>query len=199
MILGTVLCGGESKRMGMDKGLLPSGDLTWSQLACKKLEDVGLPIVISINASQQQSYLNYFDASQLITDHPILGINGPLTGLLSVHLKYPTDSLLTLGCDMLLMESRILKLLIQTFNDNPDYDVYVFSNDHNLEPLCAIYTPSGLSSILHQHQQGGLTSHSMKFTISLLKAFVIPIHEGDKKLFSNFNTQTDFQHLHPKG
>ncbi len=59
-IIAVVLCGGESKRMGQDKGLIPIDSITWAEHMAKKLTAIGLPVVISIKHSQRDDYLSIF-------------------------------------------------------------------------------------------------------------------------------------------
>ena len=48
-LLGVVLCGGQSKRMGSDKGLLVKDGKPWAMCIADKLEKAALPVVVSIN------------------------------------------------------------------------------------------------------------------------------------------------------
>src|SRR6478736_4937710 len=98
-MIGVVLCGGKSSRMGMDKGLLKERDKTWSQIAVEKLSSLPLHSVVSINSSQQGSYSVFFFNDQLIIDKE-LNAKGPLLGLLSVHSQFINEDMLILGCDL---------------------------------------------------------------------------------------------------
>ena len=51
-LIGVVLCGGKSSRMGSDKGLLKLNDKTWAELAVKKMEQLRIPVYVSINETQ---------------------------------------------------------------------------------------------------------------------------------------------------
>src|SRR5690606_41870089 len=123
MIRGVVLCGGESKRMGKDKGLLPLGKDNWAQTAFHKLQKLNIPVCLSVNSKQIHAYIHFFSAEQLIKDET--SAKGPLRGLLSVHLKYPNDDLLLLACDMTEMDTTTLETLIHSVITFPDFDYYV--------------------------------------------------------------------------
>jgi len=47
-MLGIILCGGESSRMGTDKGLLIKDQKTWTRATFEKLELLSIPVKISI-------------------------------------------------------------------------------------------------------------------------------------------------------
>src|SRR6187402_3950217 len=111
-MLGVVLCGGQSSRMGSDKGLLMLNDKTWTQKAIDTLNNFQIPIVISVNKNQHQDYSSIFPADILIPDDPSLHLHGPLCGLLSVHLKYSEEDLLILACDMPLIDAELVKQLL---------------------------------------------------------------------------------------
>ncbi|GGH03134.1 NTP transferase domain-containing protein [Pedobacter zeae] len=48
-MLGIVLCGGQSLRMGTDKGLLIHQDKLWAQVAADKLSVLDLLVNFSVN------------------------------------------------------------------------------------------------------------------------------------------------------
>src|ERR1043166_5331455 len=104
---GVVLCGGQSTRMGQDKGLIEFGNIRWAEVVRKKIVSLGITTVLSINSQQLSSYSTHFDHRSLLVDNPDLKIQGPLLGLLSAHLSYTGQDLLIVACDMINIESVI--------------------------------------------------------------------------------------------
>lgn len=186
-MLGVILCGGQSTRMGTDKGMLKISSNTWAQSAVDKLATLKIPIVLSVRTAQYAEYSSLFNAHQLITDNTQLNIRGPLGGVLSVHQHSPAEDLFVFACDMPLMEPVILEQLYTLHKDNAAADAFVFTNNEEPEPLCAIYTARGLAHISHLHNTNQLVKHSMKFMLENLKIFPVPITERQKRYFSNFN------------
>ena len=86
-LLGVILCGGKSTRMGADKGLLEKNGKAWVKIIAEKLLSLKLPVVVSINNQQREAYANLFSLDELVVDS--IDIQGPLKGLLSVHQKFP--------------------------------------------------------------------------------------------------------------
>src|SRR5687767_3060241 len=105
-MIGLVLCGGQSTRMGTDKGLMISPKkITWAQQCFSLLAKLDLHVVLSVNETQHNHYKRIFQWNELILDNPNLDVHGPLLGLLSVHAKYPTEDIFVLACDMVEMNS----------------------------------------------------------------------------------------------
>ena len=194
-MLGVVLSGGLSTRMGSDKGLLKLHANTWAQTAIDKLSELQLPIIISVNKQQVSEYSAIFSPQQLVTDNDSLKIRGPLCGVLSVHLQYPSEDLVILACDMPLMEPLLLKELYNYYLQNPGTEVYIFTNDNEPEPLCGIYTAKGLSKIIALQKENKLVKHSMKFILSQLSVYTVIIKEEQKKYFRNFNAHAELNGL----
>jgi molybdopterin-guanine dinucleotide biosynthesis protein A len=157
---GIVMCGGQSKRMGTDKGLIAIQDTCWAAYMAAKLVSMNLPVSISINASQLENYTSIFPAKQLIVDS--LNIGGPLNGLLSVHEKYPNDNLLLLACDMINMQAETLCHLVSSYKAEPAYDFYIYQNKEYAEPFCGIYTGEGLSILIRSIDVRNLSGLSLK-------------------------------------
>jgi molybdenum cofactor guanylyltransferase len=194
-MLGIILCGGQSLRMGSDKGLLKLEAKTWAQTAIDKMADLNIPVKISVNKQQYPEYAAVFPADDLVTDNETLQLKGPLLGLLSCHFSFTTEDLFVLACDMPLMEPYLLTELYNTYLQQPGAGAYVFSNNNEVEPLCGIYTAKGLSSIIRLQKNGQLTKHSMKFMLEHLTVISIPANEEQKKCFRNFNAHAELNGL----
>ena len=194
-MLGLVLCGGKSIRMGTDKALLSHQDKLWAQLTKEKLISIGLNVKFSVNADQQKRYVAYFNGEKLIVDHAMLDIQGPLLGILSTHLENPTADLFLLACDLLLMEPRVLDKVMKAYTAVHSFEAYVFQKDGEREPLCGIYSAAGLQKVLHMLQTDTLTRHSMKFVLSQLKVFEIKVEHNDYHCFDNFNSHAEINGL----
>src|SRR5690349_13098964 len=115
-LLGVVLCGGESKRMGSDKGLLVLNGKTWSEHIADKLKLLNLPVVVSINQSQRELYNRIFSEKHLIVDE--LPMHGPLNGLLTVHKASPAKDILLFACDLIEMDETTIINLIDAYEKN---------------------------------------------------------------------------------
>jgi molybdopterin-guanine dinucleotide biosynthesis protein A len=178
------MCGGQSKRMGTDKGLIPIKDSCWAAYMADKLADINLPVSVSINISQLHSYEQFFSVEKLILDG--LDFAGPLNGLLSARLKYPDNDLLLLACDMISMQTKTLCRLIDIYRSEPFYDFYVYQNKEFAEPFCGIYTANGLSNTSLQLDISKQTSLSMQNVLNNGYTKRLPITEDQS--FENNNT-----------
>ena len=194
-MLGVILCGGQSSRMGSDKGLLKLEANTWAQTAIDKITTLNIPVKISVNSKQYNDYAAVFPSTDLVTDDATLSLKGPLLGVLSSHLKFPEEDLFILACDMPLMEPSLLNKLYTQYQQEPSFNAYVFTNEGEPEPLCGIYKSKGLSLILDILISGRLFKHSMKFMLDHLNVKTIPATDEQKKFFRNFNAHAELNGL----
>jgi molybdopterin-guanine dinucleotide biosynthesis protein A len=206
-MLGVILCGGQSNRMGTDKGLLkvplPSRrdqvladeTRTWAQTTIDKLSELKLSIVISVNKLQLNAYTTLFSPQQLVADNDTLKMKGPLCGVLSVHLQYPSEDLVILACDMPLMETGLIKELLNRYKEQAKYDAFVFTNDGEAEPLCGIYKSKGLAHILQLYQTNQLPKYSMKYMLGHISVHYTPLPNQKKNAFRNFNAHAELNGL----
>jgi molybdopterin-guanine dinucleotide biosynthesis protein A len=185
-MIGIVLCGGHSFRMGNDKGLLVSG-------TGKKLSQVSVSSVLSINLQQNERYLRHFVKSELVLDNPIINTQGPLLGLLSAHLKFPDQDLMVVACDMINMDEVVLIDLFNSYSSS-QAEAVAFKGEQ-VEPLCAIYSSRGLAKILTACQANKLNKNSMMHVLEELNSSYIPIPEEWKSSFKNFNSVKDLNGL----
>ncbi|QXU43705.1 molybdenum cofactor guanylyltransferase [Pedobacter sp. D749] len=194
-MLGIVLCGGQSLRMGTDKGLLNHQDKRWAQVAADKLGSLDLPVKFSVNPLQQLTYSGYFGDQQLIVDNSSLDVSGPLLGVLSAHLSNPEEDFFLLACDILLMETRLLEKLIHSAKADGTFDSYIFTKDGGQEPLCGIYKAEGLKKVIFMLQNNALVKHSMKYVLGNLRVSEIAVEDHDYRYFRNFNSQEEINRI----
>ena len=182
-LLGVVLCGGESKRMGSDKGLLHLNGKTWSEHIASKLKGQNIPVVISINEKQQATYSAIFKKEELIIDQ--LPMHGPLNGLLTIHQQNPQKDILLMACDLIDIDKTILGELINCYEKNKA-DYFAYEENNFFQPLCAIYTSTGLQNISGRLLSGSLANYSFQYILNSSNTF--RLHSSFQKAFTNYNT-----------
>ncbi len=193
---GIVLCGGQSLRMGKDKGLLiGSKKITWAQQAFSLLSKLDLEVAFSINTHQSPTYKRVFFSHTLIPDKKGLTVKGPLTGILSAHSTFPKEDLVVLACDMIEMKLEVLVHMYNQYQVHPEFDAYVYKDKTMQEPLCAIYTARGLKKINDMHKNNLLEKFSMMYALDQINVLYIPIIPENKKAFLNMNTVSDLQNF----
>jgi molybdenum cofactor guanylyltransferase len=189
-MIGVVLCGGQSTRMGLDKGLLLQNDLTWVAAAVSKLSSLQIPVVVSINKTQANVYSKMISISKLIVDDDNILVKGPLLGISSVHQEFPDEDLLVLACDIIDMHTTQLRDLLEFYKKGL-HDAYVYTTNDKTEPLCAIYTSKGLKHILDLHHQKKLARFSMMYILECVATNYIPVSDNSVKYFANYNSSED--------
>jgi molybdopterin-guanine dinucleotide biosynthesis protein A len=192
---GAILCGGQSSRMGKDKGLLKLEAKTWAQTAIDKMDVLSLPVVLSVNSAQYSEYAAIFPPGQLVKDNESLLLKGPLCGVLSIHLQYPSEDLFVLACDMPLLDPALLKELLTHYTAQPSFEAFVYTNENEPEPLCGIYKAKGLAHIIDIYRAGQLSRHSMKFMLEHINSYFVPLSADQKTSFRNFNAHSELNGL----
>ena len=192
---GIILCGGKSSRMGVDKGLIENRGVAWAQSAFNKVVSLGLPVALSVNPEQFNTYSSTFEDSKLIIDNSELQLKGPLLGVMSAHLKYPSENLLVLACDMPFMDILLLQKLKDQYHSDDSVDAIVYSDNGEPEPLCAVYSSGALTNILEKFNAGKLVKYSMKNMIEHISPYFIAVEENEKKFFKNINTHAELNGL----
>ena len=93
-IYGLVLAGGQSTRMGKDKGLIPYHGLPQREYLYHLLSRVCDKTFLSIRPDQKDE----IDDMEVIIDKD--EYKGPYNGLLSAHKEYPEVAWLVVACDL---------------------------------------------------------------------------------------------------
>lgn len=190
-MIGVVMCGGQSSRMGADKAMINTSGTSWAQSSIDRLSTLKLAIYLSVNQTQYTEYSLIFNESKLIKDDQSLQLHGPLLGVISAHLKFPLQDLFVLACDMQSMETIAISKLQDCYALHPNYEAYVYVQENNREPLCAIYSATALQKIVKMNTDKTLKKHSMNFMLDQLTVFEIQVLQDQKDLFKNYNSPSD--------
>ncbi|WP_443939500.1 molybdenum cofactor guanylyltransferase [Pedobacter sp. MW01-1-1] len=187
-VTGLLLCGGQSTRMGTDKGLISTDGKTWSQVVAQLFERQTIPYYLSLNASQLESYSKVYATEKFIIDS--VSIPGPLRGILSAAAAFPENNWLVLACDMIEMNEATIQNILKKAAENPDFDFWIYKNEEFFEPFCGIYSSEGLKKIAQEYHQGQLQAFSMQHVFLAHRVYACPT-ENSSAAFKNFN-----QHPH---
>ncbi len=189
-MLGLVLSGGKSTRMGTDKGLLKSDGASWAKLAQEKLHELHISSKISINNEQLHQYQMVFSEEELIVDQVL--VPGPLAGILSAHYLYPSHDLVVLGCDLPDMHVDVLYNLLNIFLEHSgENDFFCYHTQNYFEPMVSIFTSQGLHKINNLLMADALPNYSLQALLATGNTAHIPLPEAFKPYFKNYNLASD--------
>lgn len=110
-LTGIVACGGDSSRMGFDKGLITYFDLPQRYHVYEMLEGLCASVYLSCNKYQARGI---FSSCRFIEDDEEFKGAGPLSGVLTALKHFPGSDLLVVGCDYPFLTRDALKNFIET-------------------------------------------------------------------------------------
>jgi len=188
---GIILCGGESARMGTDKSFLRYHSTEQYRHLAQLFSSLEIPVLISCNEQQKNKFEQGYE---LIVDDREFGFNGPITGLLSVHKKYPGHSFILVGCDYPLLEKEHIQILTSMTDFGFDAVCFVGSSPFSVnEPLVTYYSNAFLKK-LHDFFLSGNTSIKKLLDVSNTLQIIM-----EKETFlRSFDTPEDFHSFHQK-
>ncbi|MBI1222524.1 MAG: NTP transferase domain-containing protein [Bacteroidetes bacterium] len=146
-IVGVVLCGGESRRMGIDKGDINYHGMAQREYVLNMLRPLTSLAVYSCGNQAE-------DLEIAFPDLPDLAGHGPLSGLLSVHRAFPDKDLLLVGCDYPLLQVHHLETILNQETDKQAI-CYQSGSPARPEPLITLYRVPILKRIDQQFNETG--------------------------------------------
>ncbi len=176
-LLGVVLMGGRSERMGEDKsGILYHGKTQYRYIL-EMLSAFCGEVVLSCNSSQATGLVDF---PVVIDRYPD---SGPLGGILSVAEAYPTYALLTAPCDLPNLTSAVLQSLVSGRNALKMATSCWNSDSGTIEPLLTIWEPRAARVL-----SAGREKQQLSVRRSLEANDVSIVYGLDPAAFSNVNT-----------
>jgi molybdopterin-guanine dinucleotide biosynthesis protein A len=167
-IMGLVLAGGRSRRMGVDKGTLQYHDKPQRRYLYEQLTPVCSRVFLSIRPEQQEELPEGFEC---ILDENTY--KGPFNGLLSAHHAFPGVAWLVVACDLPFVDGKVLKYLLERRDPHAMATAFATHASKLPEPLAAIWEPRGLKAA-EVHMQTAESSCPRKFLINGDTTLVYP-------------------------
>ncbi|MDQ3021172.1 MAG: NTP transferase domain-containing protein [Bacteroidota bacterium] len=142
-LLGLVICGGKSLRMGTDKSRLEYHGLPHCYYLFHLLQDFCKPVYLSVNIDQAQNEDGQYP---FIADADEYCNIGPMSALLSAWQRFRGASLLAVGCDYPFLNRESI---VQLTKHRQGKATCFFLNENNIyEPLLTIYESSFYPKII---------------------------------------------------
>lgn len=177
-IVGLILAGGQSKRMGKDKATLGIGDKTFLEQAIDVLKTVDIPLLkIVVSSKARMGYVCLPDLNPGM---------GPLGGLYTAmqKLMMEADSLLVIPVDMPFLTSGVINnLLARASHAKPDVEFISYEGQHF--PFWISLSIRIMSILDEQIKLNQLSVHAFR---KKLKTLELKTTDFDPKFFLNINT-----------
>ena len=150
-LLGLVLAGGQSRRMGQDKALLMREGQSQLGYIASLVAQVTDGAYVSARSEQQDDpERSRFPA--IIDRYDNMG---PVAGILSAMDEHPEADWLVLACDLPNIDEATLEYLLQHRSGEQPFTAFKSSYDGLPEPLCAIYT-AGSDTVIRKFVEDGI-------------------------------------------
>ena len=183
-----LLAGGQSRRMGTNKALLPLNGETVISCIVKEAQRLGREMLLVTNQPEAYAFLHL----PIVNDRR-KGM-GPLAGLEAGLMASRTEHNLLLACDMPFFQAETGERLLHYLHQ---YELAMPLAEGRCHPLCAAYRRSLLPKV-----QKALDGGQRRMD-SLLDAAKAKFIEGeDPNRFFNMNTMEDYEWvktIHNKG
>lgn len=142
-MIGVVLAGGRSERMGHDKGLIDYHGLPQREYLYHLLDGFTEKTFMSCRPDQKGEFAGNFMAIPDSTS----GL-GPFGALLSAFREYPNHALLVVACDIPLIDQKAINALLYARNPSKIATAF-FNKETNLpDPLLTIWEPKAYLHLL---------------------------------------------------
>jgi molybdopterin-guanine dinucleotide biosynthesis protein A len=197
-VAGFVLAGGESSRMGVDKGLLEIGGVPMIVRAARMVESVvGSPAVV-VGTPEKYRGLGL---QAIADDWPGCG---PLGGIATALRASSAEWNLIVACDLPYLTREWLEYLLQRARDSGEEAVVPLNpapaNKRGAEPLCAGYHKGGEPAIRRALERGvrKVTDGLAELRVEVIEPAAWKAFDSEGLLFKNVNTPADYEEAQRK-
>ncbi|MFD0749081.1 NTP transferase domain-containing protein [Mucilaginibacter calamicampi] len=182
---GLVLAGGQSLRMGHDKGAVNWHGTEQRYYLADLLGSFCSEVYLSCRAEQAQT----FDSQYQTVEDTFTGL-GPFGAILSAFRKDPNSAWLVVACDLPLLDRLALQYLVDNRDTSAVATAYKNETEGFPEPLITIWEPRAYPRLLNYLSQGYSCPRKVLINsdIKLLQAL-------DSKALTNVNTPEELEEI----
>ncbi len=176
-----VLCGGESSRMGRDKGLVLLKGKPMVSYVLDALKETEIPISIIANNIPYRSFA-FPVFSDVVTE------KGPMGGLLTAFENSEAEVVFLVSCDMPLISSEVIKQLLELADRDKIIATVV---EERVNPLFALFPVT-----LKKEVEKRIASGRLKMTDLILEnkhTLVSSIARERPGIFRNVNNEEELK------
>ena len=197
-IVGVVLAGGKSRRMGCDKALLSFDGTPLIKHTTRLLQSIFSQVLIVSNHRQKYEFLRL----QVVPDS--VPNSGPLGGIHTALLAGDGQPVFVVGCDLPFINRQLIEYIVDfpLTEDSKSYSSKRFdatrmakipTQKEHLQPLCGLYFPGCFSVIEHRLNQRELKTMEALKELCLVRVPITSEQSFYKEtLFDNINTPSEY-------
>jgi molybdopterin-guanine dinucleotide biosynthesis protein A len=185
-IAGVILAGGESRRMGRTKGLLPIGNVTLIETVLARVREACAAVFLVTNTPELYRQLGVPMVADALPDRRSLV--GIYTGLLRAG-----GPAFVCGCDMPFLNPALIRHLGALVEG---VDAVVPHHGGEYEPLHAVYTPACLDPIRRCLARGDRNTAFLRdVRVRVVEVEEIRRFDPSLRSFINVNTPEDYARI----
>jgi molybdopterin-guanine dinucleotide biosynthesis protein A len=186
MTTGVILAGGQSRRMGQNKALLPVGSQTLIGIVIERLREACTHLLLVTNTPETYTHLDIPMVPDALRERQSLV--GIYTGIL--HASEPA---FVCACDMPFLNPHLIRFLLSVADGA---DVVIPRHDGLYEPLHAVYAKACLDPIRRCVARGGRSVDFLgEVRTRVVDADEIRRFDPELRSFVNLNTPEDYAEL----
>lgn len=189
MLTAVIQAGGESRRMGQDKGLLPFLGRPLILRVISRLQIVADEMIITTNRSEAYQFLGL----PLVSD--IIPGKGALGGLFTALSVASHELVAVVACDMPFINSELVLLEKETLIKT-NSNLVVPHSGEGLEPFHAVYQRSACLPAIEaalQSEKWRVDSWFNQVKVQILPVELVQRYDPGLRCFKNVNTPEELQ------
>ncbi|MCM0082982.1 molybdenum cofactor guanylyltransferase [Geomonas sp. Red32] len=189
-VTAVILAGGQSRRMGSNKAVLPYGGVPLIERIYRQVSELCAETVVVTNTPELYPFL---PCPKVKDVYPGMG---PLAGIHAALSQSRTRYILTVACDMPWISPALFRALAA---EPGGWDVVIPEGDHGMEPLHALYSRDCLPAIesMLKQERRRVVSFFDQVRVKVFPMEQTVQHDPSLRAFRNINTVQEYLALQP--